>query len=78
MGKENLSFGNMEMKKSKIYRHRVLFFLKDIDDEKVLASNKICLGETNCKYFIGYLSNDNKIRPLHIRLPKTSTYVKRF
>ena len=26
MGKENLSFGNMEMKKSKIYRHRVLFF----------------------------------------------------
>ena len=78
MGKENLSFGNMEMEKSKIYRHRDPIFLKDIDDEKVLASNKISLGETNCKYFIGYLYNDNKIRPLHIRLPKTSTYVKRF
>ena len=34
MGKENLSFGNMEMKKSKIYRHRDPIFLKDIDDEK--------------------------------------------
>ena len=78
MGKENLSFGNMEMEKSKIYCHRDFIFLKDIDDEKVLVSNKISLGETNCKYFIGYLYNDNKIRPLHIRLPKTSTYVKRF
>ena len=78
MGKENLSLGNMEMEKSKIYCHRDFIFLKDIDDEKVLVSNKISLGETNCKYFIGYLYNDNKIRPLHIRLPKTSTYVKRF
>ena len=28
MGKENLNFGNMEMKKSKIYRHRDPIFFK--------------------------------------------------
>ena len=26
--------------------------------------------------FIGYLYNDNKIKPLRIMLPKTSAYVK--
>ena len=34
MGKENLSFGNMEMEKSKIYHHRDPIFLKDIDMRK--------------------------------------------
>ena len=26
---------------------------------------------------IGYLYNDNKVKPLHIMLPKTSAYLKR-
>ena len=30
------------------------------------------------RYFIGYLYNDNKIKPLHIMLPKTSAYVKSY
>ena len=30
----------------------------------------------NYKYFIGYLYNDHKIKPLHIMLPRTSAYVK--
>ena len=32
----------------------------------------------NYKYVIGYLYNDNKSKPLHIILPKTSAYVKRY
>ena len=28
----------------------------------------------NYKYFIGYLYNDHKVRPLHVMLPKTSAY----
>ena len=32
----------------------------------------------NYKYFIGYLNNDHKIKPLHIMLPKTSVYVKSY
>ena len=48
----------------------------DADIEKVLVSNNISFGEKNYKYFIGYLYNDNKVRLLHIMLPKTSAYLK--
>ena len=52
--------------------------LKNVDIEKVLVSNKISFGEKNYKYFIGYLYNYHKIKSLHIMLPKTSAYVKRY
>ena len=32
----------------------------------------------NYKYFIGYLCNDDKVKPLHIMLPKTSAHVKSY
>ena len=50
----------------------------NVDIEKVLVSNKISFGEKNCKYFIGYLYNDHKVKPLHIVLPKTGGYVKSY
>ena len=50
----------------------------DVDIGKVLVSNKTSLGEKNYKYFIGYLHNDDKVKPLHIMLPKTSAYVNSF
>ena len=30
------------------------------------------------KYFIGYLYNEYKVKPLHIMLPKTSVYVESY
>ena len=32
----------------------------------------------NFRYFIGYLCRDYKIKPLHLMLPKTRTYVKSY
>ena len=55
---------------------RLLFFLGDADIEKLLVSDKISFGEKNYKYFIGYLYDNHKVKPLHIMLPKTSAYVK--
>ena len=79
MGKEILTFGDIEIEKiSFIVRHKTLTLLRDVDIEKVLVSNKISFGEKNYKYFIGYLYNDNKVKPLHIMLPKTSAYVKSY
>ena len=52
--------------------------MRCVDIEKVLVSNKISFGAKNYKYFIGYLYNNHKVKPLHIMLPKTSTYVKSF
>ena len=48
----------------------IRLFLKNVDIEKILVSNKISFGEENYKYSIGYLYNDNKVKPLHIMLPK--------
>ena len=60
MGKAILIFGDIETEKNKFYCHKTPIFLKDVDIEKVLVSNKIYFGEKNYKYFIGYLYSDNK------------------
>ena len=78
MGKEILTFGNIEIEKNKCSRHITPIFLGDVDIEKVLVSNKISFGEKNYKYFIGYFDNANKVKPVNIMLPKTSAYVKSY
>ena len=60
MGNEVLTFGDFKIEKNKFYRNDFPISLKDVDIEKVLVSNKICSGEKNYKYFVGYLYNDNK------------------
>ena len=73
--------------KNRFYHHKTPFFggeggeggggrRGDVDIEKVLVSNKFSFGGKSYKYFIGYLYNDNKVKPLHIMLPKTIAYVK--
>ena len=51
MGKEILTFGDIEIKKSKFYSNKAPIFLKDVDIEKVLESNKISFGGKNYKYY---------------------------
>ena len=57
---------------------KIPIFLKDLDVEKVLVSSKISFGKKNYKYFIGYLYNDDKVKPLNIMLPKKGAYVKSY
>ena len=45
---------------------------------EVLVSENIYFGEKSNKYLIGYLNNDDKVKPLHIMLPKTRAYVKSY
>ena len=80
MGKEILTFGNIEIEKNKFYHHKNPIFWRagDVDIEIVLVSNKISFGEKNYNYFIGYLYNANKVKPLNTMLPKTSAYVKSY
>ena len=65
MGKEILTFGDIKIEKNKFYCQKSPIFIKDVDIEKVLVSNKISFAEKNYKYFIGYLYNDEKVKPLH-------------
>ena len=54
------------LKLQKFYHNKTPTFLKDVDIEMLLVSNKIPLGEKNYKFVIGYLCNDNKGKPLHM------------
>ena len=71
MSKEILRFDNNEIENDQFYRHKSPIFLEDTDIDKVLVSKMISFGEKT-KYFIGYLYNDHKVKPLHIMLPKAS------
>ena len=78
MGKEFFTFGDIEIKKHKPYRYKNHIFKKDVDIKNELVSNKISSGEKNCKYFIGYLYDGNKFKPLHVMRLKAKAYVKPF
>ena len=45
MGKDILTFGNIEIEKKRFYHLKTPIFLGDADIEKVLVSNKISFGE---------------------------------
>ena len=45
MGKEILTFGDIEIEKKKFYRHKTPILGGDVDTEKVLVSKKISFGE---------------------------------
>ena len=47
MGKEILTFGDIEIKKNKFYPNKTPIFLNDVNIEKVLVSNKISSSEKN-------------------------------
>ena len=57
-----------KLKQINFANKKVLFFKKDATIEKVLVSN--FFWWKNHKYFIGYLYNGHKVKPLHIMFPK--------
>ena len=70
MGGKEIDFGDKKINKKQ-------FKIKDIDINKILISKPESYGKKNAKkYIIGY--NDDVIRPLHILLPKMTSYVKYF
>ena len=53
-----------------------IYFFGDVDIRSILICSIITSDEKNYKYFIGYEDNDYKVKPLCIRLQRTSAYVK--
>ena len=65
-------------KKSNFYKNKKLFTMKDIDINKILVCKEEPYGNIGAfKYFIGYDDND-KIRPLFIKLPQIIDSVTHF
>ena len=49
MGKEVLMSGETEIGENKFYCNKNPIYLKNVDIEKVIVSDKISCGERNCK-----------------------------
>ena len=67
----------LRLKKINVTAIKVLF-LRDVDIEKILMSNKISFGIKKYKYFIGYLYDDYKIESLHIIFQKATIFVNNY
>ena len=78
MSGKNVNFGDKKIKKSDFYKNKKVTNIDDIDANKILVSKEEPYGTKNSfKYFIGYNDN-NVIRPLCIKLPQMTGYVRIF
>ena len=80
---KSINFEDKKINKSNFYKNKKVFNIHDIDIDKILVSRKESYGTNNSlKYFIRYNDDDDDdddvIRPLCIRLPQMTGYVKRF
>ena len=78
MSGNNINFDNKKIKISDFYKNKKIFNIDGIDVDKILVSKKVSYSKNNSfKYFIGYNDNDI-IRPLFVKLPKTTSYINKF
>ena len=75
----SIIFDDKKIKKNIFYRSRKPFNASDIDVNKIVISKEVVYGAKNSlKYFIGYIDEDDVIRPLLLRLPQMIGYLKEF
>ena len=78
MSRKNRNFEGKKIKKSDFYKNRKVTKIDDIEVNKILVSKEEpCDTKNSFKYFIGYKDND-VIRPLCIKIPQMTGYVRRF
>ena len=78
MSGKNVNFRDKKILKSDFYKNKEVTNIDDIDANKILASKEEPYGtKKSFKYFIGYNDND-LIRPLCIKLPQMTGYVRNF
>ena len=51
---KNIKFGDIEIQKQKYCQHKGPISIKNIDNNKIVVSNKVSFGKKGLKYFIGY------------------------
>ena len=77
MIRKNVNFGDKKIKKGDFYKNKKVAKIDDIHVNKTLVPKEESYCTKNSfKYFIGY--TDNVIRPLCIKLPKMTGYVRKF
>ena len=78
MSGKNVNFDDKKIKKSEFYKNKKVTKIDKIAVNKILVSKEEPYGTKNSfKYFTGYNDND-VIRPICIKLPQMTGYVKKF
>ena len=78
MSGKSVNFDDEKIKKSEFYKNKKVTKIDKIAVNKILVSKEEPYGTKNSfKYFTGYNDND-VIRPICIKLPQMTGYVKKF
>ena len=78
MNEQTLKFGDNVGNKKEFHPSKQAIALKPVKTSKILASYKFKHSDDGFKYFIGYLYDDDVVRPLHIILPQMGGYIEYF
>ena len=78
MSEKTLKFGDIVVNKKEFHACKQVIPLNSVKTGKILVSYKFKHSDDGFKYFIGYLHDDDVIRPLCIILPQLSRYIKYF
>ena len=78
MGGKSVNFDYKKIKRSDFYMNKKVANIDYIDANKILFSKEEPYGTKNSfKHFVGYNDND-VIRPLRVKLPQMTSYVRNF
>ena len=78
MSEQALKFNENVVYKKDFHASKKATALTSVESSKILVSDKFELSDDDCKFFIGYLHDDNVIKPLYIILPQMRGYIKYF
>ena len=79
MSKQTLKFGDIVVNKKEFHTSKQAIVLNLVDTDKLVVSDKFKYSDNgSSKHFIGYLDDDDIIRPVCVILPQMSGYIKYF
>ena len=52
MNKENLAFFDFEIEKHRFHCFKYPLYINNVNIDKIMISNRVCLGKNDFKYFI--------------------------
>ena len=78
MSEQTLKFSDIVVNKKEFFASKQAIPLNSVNTNNIVVSYRIKHNDNGFKYFIGYLHDDDVIRPLCIILPQISGYIKYF
>ena len=78
MSERTLKFADIVVNKREFHASKQAIALNSVNTNKIIVYDKFKHSDDGFKYFIGYLHDDDVIRPLCIILPQINVYIKYF